>query len=538
MNRQYIIQEIRRCQDPVYFIKNHVYIQSAGVKTLFKLYPFQEECLNSFVNNRYNIVLKSRQLGLSTLMAAYIVWYMLFNEDKVILVISLTEADSKEFVRKVKYAFDFVTPWILEALDAKVVFNNVHTVELSTRSRVKALAPTEDAGRGYSPSLFIVDEAAKIDHMDTIWSESIFPAVNTGGSAIINSTAYGANNFFYHTWTAAVEGNSEFSPIKLDWSVHPDRDEQWYHKTLQHIGKTKFAQEYSGDFLQSGETVIDPDDIGFLKKTIKEPNVKRDVDLGLWEWEEPIKGNKYGIFCDTSRGDGKDYSTSIVIDFNKLQVVAEYKAKVKPDYFADFLMILGSRYNNAMICVENMHTGYAVLRRIVNSRYKNIYHYNKLTEEHYSGFYDDSSDHVLGFTTDSKKRPQAIERLEFYLRNKLLICNSSRLVEELESFIWLNGKPQAKSGANDDLVMSYAIACYLLQHFATGVEAKQVINEKVNQIITANTSINFPYPGYEQKKNGYISQTVNGVPFDASWVLSDRPKKERPPELQTRIFLK
>ena len=547
-DKKFILSELKKCQDPIYFIKNHVYIQSGGRKALFELYPFQEECLNSFVSNRFNIVLKSRQLGLSTLMAAYIAWYMLFHQDKVVLVISLTEQDSKEFVRKIKYAFDFISPWVMEALGAKIIFNNVHTVELNTRSRVKALAPTEDAGRGYTPSLFIIDEAAQIDHLEKIWTESAFPALNTGGgSAIINSTAYGMSNFFYDMWSKTETNESDFNAIKLDWQVHPDRDEKWYEDTIKQIGKVKFSQEYGCNFQQSGETVIDPDDIQFLRKNIVNPEQKSETDRALWTWEKPNKDHKYLITSDVSSGTGKDYSTAVVFDLNTLQIVCEFKAKVKPDSLADLLMIIGYRYNTAIICVENMHTGFAVLRRIVECSYKNIYHYNKSTEEHCCGYFDDSLPNLdLGFNTNVKTRPIAIERLEHYIRNRLIIPTSERLVEEAESFVYgSRGKPEAKNGKNDDLVMTYAIGCYLLQHFAIGSSRKMLLSDAVtnyyqNQRLTSNKKFDYFGLPDEQKKsqivNPYQIETPTGVE-NISWVLGPRkPRDDK--NLQKSIFIK
>ena len=106
--KQIIKREYQKCvQDPIYFMRKYCVIQHPKRgKVKFDLYDFQEKCLNEFTSNRYNIILKSRQLGISTLSAGYSLWTMLFQNDKNILVIATGKDVAKNLVTKVRVMYD------------------------------------------------------------------------------------------------------------------------------------------------------------------------------------------------------------------------------------------------------------------------------------------------------------------------------------------------------------------------------------------------------------------------------------------------
>ena len=101
--KEIIKQEYIKCAtDPVYFFRKYAYI-SHPIKgrILFHLYPFQEGVLNDFRNNRFTIINKSRQLGISTLTAGFALWIMMFNKDKTVLCIATKQETAKGMVEKV-----------------------------------------------------------------------------------------------------------------------------------------------------------------------------------------------------------------------------------------------------------------------------------------------------------------------------------------------------------------------------------------------------------------------------------------------------
>ena len=237
--KQAIKQNYLKCvQDPSYFINHYCVIQHPQRgKIKFKLYPFQEEVLKSYQEETYNIILKSRQLGISTLSAAYSLWMMLFHNDKNVLCIATTKDTAKNIVTKVRVMYDGLPIWLKTA----IIENNKLSLVFKNGSQIKALASTESAGRSEALSLLILDEAAFIERIDTIWTASQ-QTLATGGKCLAISTPNGVGNWFHRTWLDATDGVSKFKTIKLHWSEHPERDQSWRDEQNTILGPTKAAQ--------------------------------------------------------------------------------------------------------------------------------------------------------------------------------------------------------------------------------------------------------------------------------------------------------
>lgn len=219
-----IKSEFKKClEDPIYFMKKYIKIQHPIRGTIpFNLYEFQEKALLDFHKFDFNIVLKSRQMGISTLVAAYSLWLMLFNSDKNILVISRTQEVAKEIVSKVRFANDNLPSW----LKVQCIDNNKLSLKLKNGSRILATSSAGDAGRSFALSLLIIDEAAFIDGIDEIWTAA-YPTLSTGGRAIILSTPNGVGNFFHKMWKDCESKKNKFNSINLPWYLHPERDQAW-----------------------------------------------------------------------------------------------------------------------------------------------------------------------------------------------------------------------------------------------------------------------------------------------------------------------
>ncbi len=207
------IKEIVHCgKDPVYFINKYVKIQhpTKGLVN-FDTYEFQDDCLADFVNHRFNIILKSRQLGISTLSACYAVWLACFYRDKNILVIATKLAVAQNFIRKVKTAIRSMPPWLCLP---EIISSNKQGVEFNNGSSIKAVPTSDDAGRSEALSLLIVDEAAFIRNFDELWM-GLYSTLSTGGRAIILSTPNGVGDKYHELCVQAENKENEFNFIKL-----------------------------------------------------------------------------------------------------------------------------------------------------------------------------------------------------------------------------------------------------------------------------------------------------------------------------------
>jgi hypothetical protein len=461
--KQIIREEYLKCaQDPAHFMRKYCHIQHpTRGRIIFNLYPFQEKVLHLWRDNPYDIILKSRQLGISTLVAGYSLWLMIFQKDKNILCIATKQETAKNMVTKVKFMFENLPSWLKIGAEE----NNKLTLRLSNGSQIKAVSAASDAGRSEAVSLLIIDEAAFIDGIGEIWA-SAQQTLATGGGAIVLSTPYGTGNWFHQTWVKAEANENQFLPIKLPWYVHPERDEAWRKRQDELLGDPRMAaQECDCDFNTSGDVVFYPEQIEFISQTyVKDPLERRGIDHNLWIWEPADYTRSYMVIADVARGDGKDFSAFHIIDTETNTQIGEYKGQISPKEFGYLLCAIATEYNEALLVVENANIGWSTIEAIQERGYRNLYHSPKsetLNAESYLDKYEDPSKMTPGFTISLKTRPLVINKFREYVGDKSVIIQSKRLVEEMKVFIWRNGRAEAQSGYNDDLVMSFGIAMYV-----------------------------------------------------------------------------
>ena len=461
--KKVIRQEYLKCaKDPVHFMRKYCYIQHPQRGRIqFNLFPFQEKVLKLFRDNPYSIVLKSRQLGMSTLSAGYSLWLMTFHKDKNILCIATKQETAKNMVTKVKFMYDNLPSWLV----VRASENNKLNLRLTNGSQIKATSASSDAGRSEAVSLLLIDEAAFIDNIGEIWA-SAQQTLATGGGCIALSTPYGTGNWFHQTWTRAEAAENEFVPIKLPWYVHPERNEIWRKRQDELLGDPRMAaQECDCDFSTSGDIVFYPEYIEYYEKTyLKDPLERRGADQNLWVWEAPDYTRDYMVIADVARGDGKDYSAFHVIDVENNVQVAEYKGQINTKDYGHLLVGIATEYNEALLVIENANIGWATIQVAIDRNYPNLYYSPKGDSNNVNSYFDkyiDTSKMVAGFTMSSRTRPMVIGKFQEYLSDKGVTFQSKRLLEEMRTFIWRNGRPEAQSGYNDDLVMSFGIAMYI-----------------------------------------------------------------------------
>jgi hypothetical protein len=499
--------EIVKCgQDPIYFMKRYVYISHPDRGLIkFDTFPFQDECVKDFESHRFNIVLKSRQLGLSTVAAAYCLWFALFQRQKNVLVIATRLDVAKNFLRKVRQMFDGLPKWLIMPTLKE---DSVRYLNFTNGSRITAIPTGDDAGRSEAVSLLIVDEAAHIDKFDYHWT-GLYSTVTHSGRAIILSTPKGVGNKFHELWMGCdlKKKENDFHGIELPWNVHPEHDQAWFDHQCKNLDKRGIAQELLCDFQASGQTYISPPEIQWLTDSIKPPIAKFELDPNVWIWKYPITGRKYVMSADVARGDGDDYSTFHILDTEDNEVVAEYQGKRPPDRFGELMVEVGQRYNNALICNEKNSFGLATSYKLRDLKYPNLYYEKFAKGGPYQQIYNplDVEGESPGFTTSSKNRIQILSKLEQAVRNKSVKIYSSRFAEEVKTLIWKETRAQAQKGYNDDLVISLAILCFI---FELG-DNVSMDNTAVNNAMVrawSKSSTNYTSTGYSNMAASVIGQ--------------------------------
>ena len=222
------------------------------------------------------------------------------------------------------------------------------------------------------------------------------------------------------------------------------------------------------DFISSGDTVIDPETLMFYKETYcKEPIEKGYIDGNLWKWEYADFQKAYMVVADVARGDGSDFSTAHVIDIDNATQVAEYRGKIDTKDFGNFLVSLSTEYNDALLVIENANIGWATIQQVIDRGYKNLFYMSKdlryvdVENQITNRYRAEERGLVAGFSTTSKTRPLIISKLDEYFREKAITIRSIRLIDELFTFIFMNGRAEAMRGYNDDLVMAFAIGLWV-----------------------------------------------------------------------------
>jgi len=511
LTKKETVKEIVKCgKDPAYFINNYARI-SHPLKGLipFKTYPFQDDLLIDFNDYRFNVILKARQLGISTITAAYIVWLLLFYRDKNVLVIATKFQTAANLVKKVKSIMLNVPPWLKIA---EIKIDNRTSFVLTNGSEVKASTSSGDAGRSEALSLLVIDEAAHVENLDDLWT-GLYPTLSTGGRCIALSTPNGVGNWFHKTYIEAEQNVNDFHPTVLPWDKHPERDQAWFEKETRNMSYRQIAQELECNFNASGETVIHSEDLERLVQCIKDPTYRTGFDRNLWLWEQYSPEATYLMTADVARGDGHDFSVFHIIKLETMEIIGEYRGKPNLEEFAATLDSTGREFGNCLLVVENNSLGISILEKLRDREYPNLYHSVKGTHEYVDQLQAESiGNSVPGFTTSSKTRPLIVAKMEEFIRNKLITTYSSRLVDEFKTFIWNNNKAQAMRSYHDDLVMALAIACWVRDTALT-------INKKDLEYKKAMMNA-------MQLNTRKLQTTIPGMLGHRQGVWSDKAKKE------------
>jgi len=288
---------------------------------------------------------------------------------------------------------------------------------------------------------------------------------NTGGRCLMLSSPGGTHGVFYETYIKAKnDDENPWVAMELPWDIHPDRDEAWLENERAVAGDERLIlQEYFCQFTVSGDAVISQDLRQYMNDLQRQHLTNPFVgDSRYWEWDRPVEGEMYVIGADVAGGNASDYSTIQVIRAATGFQVAEYKHKMYPDDFAEFVMKVGHYWNTAPICIENNSIAQAAISKIREKGYPKMYSENRQgmarVEHVYPGY--EEVDFKIGFNTQHGSRQRLVTEMVQRMEKHLYTSFSKRLIEEFNTFVWKNRKAQHSKGSNDDLVIAWALAIW------------------------------------------------------------------------------
>ena len=485
-------------EDPIYFIENYIKIVTLdyGLQ-LMKLYPFQKNIINTFYANDKIISACGRQLGKSTVMAAILCHYIIFNDAKNCAILAHQARAAKEILDRVKKAYEYIPNWMKHG----VVTWNKGSIELENLSKIMAAATGSGAIRGESIHVLMLDEFAHVSsNIADDFFAAVYPTITSGTSTklIMISTPKGMNHF-YKFWMEAIDGTNDFAHIKATWREVPTRTEEWAAKQLKILGPVKYAQEMEVEFLGSSNTLIS----GWKLKSI--PTIKPEFQSEtLSVYKKPEPNRAYVCLSDTARGVGLDYSTGVMVDVTDVpyRVVAVYRDnKISTTLFPGLLHKLCVDYNNASVLIETNDMG----ESIANSLFYD-YEYEMVLMANGDAITSWGGPGTRpGVRTTTKSKRVGCDALKNMIENDQLEINDSNILYELSNFV-IKGRSYAADIGNDDLVMSLVLLGYLTTQPSMGdittVSLRdKVIAEKMKQAEEEMIPIGFLSDGTESYEN-------------------------------------
>jgi hypothetical protein len=457
-----------------FFCANYVYIKHPSQGRIkFELRPAQVATVRAWLGHRNTIVLKARQIGFSTLAAAFAFWLTFFWPDRFVVMLSKTEREAAKLLSKAKYIYKFMPRW-MQLIGPELLQNNVLKMAFDNDSVIESLPSANEPARGESVYLAIIDEMAFLPNPEQAWA-SIEPIADVGGRVICLSTAKGEGNIFFTLWHGSQTGTNRFHGIFFPWSANEDRGQEWYDAQALELPPWQLHQEYPSNpeeaFIRSGRPVFDIDSLsrfeterpktGFNKKSSDVRNAYMFESSGgpLSIWRLPEFGATYTIGADVAEGLARgDYSTAHVIDAKSGLIVAHWHGHIDPDKFGEeVLYALGYFYNEALIGVESNNHGLTTLTALNRANYSNLYRQRRLNQR------NPEQTEQLGWRTTSLTKPLAIDELSANIRDGVLQIMCEYTIAELKTFV-RDDNGSMHGSPHDDRVMSLAIANQMLKY--------------------------------------------------------------------------
>jgi hypothetical protein len=575
LSKEQILLEYAKCaHDTPYALRTYLqtYDNTQSKYVPLELFNDQVTLVKDYDTCEENIALKYRQAGVSTVTSAWASKRLVFakkSKPEKILIIANKLDTAVEMANKVRAFVEQWPNWLGVGFSPEK--NAARHFKLTNGCEVKAVATSKDALRGYTPTILIFDEAAYIDADEDFWS-ACMASLSTGGKVIVISTPNGFDPIYYSIYSQAIKGMNDFRITEMYWFRDPryskdlklvkvddiihymlnrgdykddeltidytdikvtDRDfeeikqkvesgykpySSWFEAMSKKLkfDKRKISQELECNFLGSGDNVVPPETMKKIKENfIKEPENKF-MGGALWQWKEPIAGHKYIMGIDVSRGDSEDFTTFTIIDFDDREQVLEYIGKVPPDVVAEIAFKWATMYNAFIVTDITGGMGVATSRKLQELGYKNLY-VDGINPADKWKWDPKQNDKIPGINFNSK-RVLIVQAFEEALRFGFII-RSQRLFNELNTFVYVNGRPDHQKGQHDDLIMAMAMAIYVGESsFAKLEKATEQAKAMIESWTTEkrdfkDSSSNFnpgiPVDIYNQYRSGSYQTTKN-----------------------------
>ena len=458
------IRDLKKSEKNIlHFAEKFFYIIAPGEgRRRIKLHDCQKRILKTFVDNRFNITLASRQVGKTTLMTIYALWVACFLKDQRILIVANKEATAIEIFRRVRLAYEDLPNWI----KPPVKEYGKTSAEFENGSRIGITTTTSSAGRGSSCDLLILDELAHVENnlLKEFWA-AVYPIISASKKSkiLIASTPNGTDNLFYTLWIGAEKGENGWTPSKVHWSEIPGRDEEWARITKNSLeSEDLWQQEFELQFHAAGQSAIDYEQLERFKLRLCEPEYILD-DGAYRIYQSPSDDRVYVAGIDVAEGVGQDSSIIEVFDITDLksiEQVAEYSNnEISPYNFCSKVKDVLGNWGNPLALIERNNQGAQIIDRLYHEEnYSNIVSYGASKANRKKS--------QLGMISHTNTKYAAITNVRYWMNDlDSLRIHSKETLNEFKHFIRKPNKSwAAASGFHDDRVMAIAWALMILHN--------------------------------------------------------------------------
>lgn len=474
------LREIKKCAiDPIYFIRNYVYINTKdnGMQ-LFDLYDFQEAALKRFLKYRFNINKWSRQVGKSTVVRGFILWWGIFHKDQLIAMIGNKLSLAKEQMQQLRDSYSRLPVW----LQPGVKLWNKTSIQFSNNSRIIVSSSSPDNIRGFSINLLYLDEFAFLrPNLATEFIASVMPSISSGKTTrcIITSTPNSMNHF-YDMWQTSLDepqaeaelqkgNNNLYVRSVVTWDQVPGRTEEWANAEKLKFGDQRFRQEYECEFVGSGITLIDYRCLETLKASDPLPfdnsiwppalaDIVKDISIRTFKYPEPAgvmeaKGYSYAASIDTAYGMRQDYHVlQIAKVYSNIKCEQVFTMSSNCTEVSDFCRIANiilKFYHNPYLIIEYNGPGKSTYDYFFNvAMYPNIINFDL---------------HARGLWATPTMKNNVVILLKMYVQRGYIKLHDYNTIMELMSFTKKTQNTWGGGGnTHDDHVTSLYWIIYFL----------------------------------------------------------------------------
>jgi hypothetical protein len=389
----------------------------------------------------------------STVMAAYIAWYSIFNKEKKTSCIMANKlSTAKEIFGRVQFIIEHSPLWMQKGVKDW----SKTSLKFENDTVIFCAATSPSAIRGQSINCLLLDEFAFLSQtLADEFMASVFPTISSSESSkmVIVTTPKGMNHF-YKIWQDAKNGLNGFNTLEATWKDHPYRTQEWADEQLAQLGELKYNQEVLCEFAGSSLTLISGhkfSSIPFLPGVLKFDS--------FTEYHKPETNHSYIIVADVARGAELDYSAFIVIDVTHqpYRVSAVFRDnKIDPQMYPVIIHRVAHAYNDAFVLVETNDIGQQVADILFyDIEYENCYMSNR------EKINEGQGKKIPGLRTTKKTKALGCSNLKTLVENDMLVINDAKIIEEMSVFVRVGSTYKAEEGKTDDLMMCLVMFGYL-----------------------------------------------------------------------------